>query len=233
MSSRTPSSPSKSLTRHIPIEWEGQDLPDLPETLPIGADIVLRAFVDAIGSGINSMAQEGSAHFQAFKEGKIDEKQFTYRMVSKASEAALKGGTRTGAALVLSEGAKRAIAKRWGEAVVRRFTRYNVLTSVAFGLVDQGTHTYKYYKGELDPKAYKVKTTENAGSTGGAIAGATAGAVLGSVIPGLGTGAGALMGYMMSVLGSIGGANLGRSLGEEWFSEKSPSDDPPRDIPIE
>ena len=225
--------PPVSLTRHIPIEWEGQDLPEIPDQLPIGADILFRACADALSSGLNGMAKAGSEHYDDWRAGKIDEKQFTYRLVRQGSQAALKGGARTGAALVLSEGAKRAIARRWGQAVLRRLTRYNVLTAVAFGLVDQGTHTYKLYTGEMDQTAYKVKSAENAGGTGGAIAGATAGAMLGSVVPGLGTGAGALMGYMMGVLGAIGGANLGRSLGEEWFGPVQTGDEGPKSPPID
>lgn len=222
-----------SLTRFVPIEWAGQDLPEIPEELPIGADILFRACADALSSGLNGMVKEGSEHYDDWRKGKIDEKQFTYRMVRKGSEAALKGGVRTGAALVLSEGAKRVIARRWGEAVMRRFTRYNVFTAVAYGLVDQGTHTYKLYKGEMKPTEYKVKSAENVGGTGGAIAGATAGALAGSLIPGLGTGAGALMGYVMAVIGAMGGANLGRNLGEEWFGEKDDQTPPGRHIDIE
>lgn len=208
--------------REIPIEWKGMDdLPGVPPHLQIPATIAIEACASAVTGGIREMMQAGQDGFTAYREGKIDEAEYTHQVVSKGTTAALKQGARTAAALTLSEGAKQVIARRWGQAVLRRLTRYNVVGAVAFGLIDQGTDTYRLVRGDLPLRDYKIKSVENVGGTGGAISGAAAGAILGSVVPGLGTGMGAMVGYMMGVLGAMGGASLGRSIGEHLFGDEA------------
>lgn len=207
----------------VPIEWEHKsyDAPELPDEiqLPLSADIALRAAAEAFSSLMNGMMKEGIESFHEYKQGKIDQKQYTYRVVKKGTQAAVKGGTRTAAALSLSEGARRLIAKKFGQEVVKRFGKYNVLTSVAFGLVDQGTNTYKLFNGQLPERDYKIKSVENVGGTGGAISGAAAGAVIGSAFPGMGTAFGAMLGYAFAVMGAMSGASLGKTLGEQIFPD--------------
>ncbi|MEM7370932.1 MAG: hypothetical protein AAF587_20120 [Bacteroidota bacterium] len=209
----------------VPIDWEGskQNPPEYPElpSIPISADILLKAVADAFGSGMNGMMKEGIESFQDFRKGKIDEKQYTYRVVYKGTQAAVKGGSRTAAALGLSEGAKRLIVKKFGEEALRRLGKYNFVTSMAFGIIDQGTHTYQYANGQLPARDFKIKSVENVGGTGGAISGAAAGAMIGSAFPGLGTVAGAMLGYAFAVMGAMSGASLGKSLGEQWFPDPS------------
>ncbi len=223
-----------SPSNDIPVEV--LDSPLEPE-LPIAADIGINAAVAAVMSGLNEMMREGGKSIEDFRAGKIDEKQFTYRLVHKATEAATRNGIRTGSALVMSEGAKKVLTKAFGKALVKRLSRYNLITAICFGMVDQGRHTLDLANGKMDTREYKVKSVENVGGTGGAISGATAGAVLGSVVPGLGTAAGGMLGYMMGMLGAMGGGALGRSLGEKWFpgdgNDSGPSSPINRiDIPI-
>jgi hypothetical protein len=232
------------LSTPIFIPIEGQDnppeYPDLP-SIPIGADIMIKACADAIGSTMNGMMREGVESFEEYKAGKIDEKQYTYRVVYKGTQAGVKGGTRTAAALGLSEGVKRLIAKQFGKEALRRLGRINLVTSLAFGVVDQTYHAYDFYQGKLSSVDFKVKSVENAGGTGGAISGAAVGAMLGSAVPGLGTATGAMLGYMMAVIGGMSGASFGKSLGEQWFQDeqdpKTPGDtnskSGPIDIPID
>ncbi|WNJ19965.1 hypothetical protein [Pontibacter sp. G13] len=211
---------------HIPIIWEGMD--DQPDgiEIPIAADIGIRAALEFVISGVNGMLKEGALKYDDFKDGKLDEKQFTYRVVSKGTESAVIGGIRTASALTLSEGAKRAILRVWGPKALLRLTRFNVVTSVAYGVVNQGLHTFHLYNGKLTDQQYKVKSAENIGSTGGAIGGAAAGAMLGSVVPGMGTAMGAVVGMMLAMMGAAGGAALGKEMGEEYFLDKpAPSAD--------
>ncbi len=203
----------------VPIEWEGQDAPDTPE-IPILIEIPISAASAALITGVQAMLQEGSRSMGEWQSGKIDEKQFTYRVVHKASQGALKGGGRTLGALGLSEGIRKAVAHKWGEHIARRLTRYNLLGSVCFGIVDQTGDTFKWVNGKLTLRDYKVKSVENVGGTGGAIGGAALGSMLGSIVPGLGTGTGALIGGMLSMMGAMGGASLGKSIGEEWFPQE-------------
>lgn len=204
----------------LPVEILDTPPPTEPD-LPIMADIGINAAVAAVMSGLNEMMREGGRSMEDWRSGKIDEKQFTYRLIHKSTEAAKRNGIRTGSALVLSEGSKKVLTKLFGKALVKRISRYNLISAICFGLVDQGRHTFELYQGKMDSREYKVKSVENAGGTGGAISGATAGAILGSVVPGLGTAAGGMLGYMMAMLGAMGGGALGRSLGEKWF----PGDD--------
>ncbi len=204
----------------IPIIWEGDPdpgLPNLPPALEIGA----QALSSAIVGGLQGMIREGTDSFEALRTGKIDQKQFTYRIIRKGSESAVKQGSKALAAMSLREGMLYA-AKRIGSKGLLRAARSNSAVAVCFGLVDQAVDTYRYTQGAVDKASYQVRTSENVGSTGGAIGGALAGAALGSVVPGMGT----MMGALMGMLGSASGASLGRSLGEKWFGKKeeNPSD---------
>lgn len=225
---------------HIPIIWDDEPTP-FPE-IPATVDIALQASADALIKCIQMMVQEGMASYEEYQQGKIDGNQFTYRMVHKGSEAALSTGIRTGSALLLTEGARRYIMRRWGSELLRRLGRYNLLSAMAFGMVDQTKHTFKLYQGQIDNRQYKVHTIENVGGTGGAISGAAVGSMMGSIIPGLGTGAGALVGAMLGMMGASAGATFGKSLGEDWFPDPEAKeqeqsdeskDDSGIDIPIE
>lgn len=211
---------SFNMGKSIAIDWEGQNDPpvELPE-IPLALDISLQACTSAFISGMDSMMKEGAKSFDDFRSGKIDEKQYTYRVVSKGTQGAFKSGAKTVTALSLKEGVK-VVSKRFGGEMLKRFARSNAMTAIAYGIVDQGADTIGFYGGTLSEKDYKINTVENVGRTGGAISGAAAGAMLGSVVPGLGTGAGALIGGMMGMLGSMGGAVMGKSLGESWFEEE-------------
>ncbi|MEZ4828080.1 MAG: hypothetical protein R3C61_17620 [Bacteroidia bacterium] len=204
---------SKPLSNVINVRiLDGDELPEIP--IPVSFEIGLNAIASAVLSGINGMAKEGAKSYEEYKAGKIDQTQLTYRVVSKGTETALKGGARTASGLALSEGAKHVLKKRFGEAVLRRFTRHNALTAFAFFVVDQSADTYKLFQGQIQSEQYKVNTLTNLGTTGGSIGGAAAGAVLGSVVPGLGTAVGAMLG---SVLGAMSGSAGGQSLGEIFF----------------
>lgn len=191
------------------------------------ADIGINAAAAAVMSGLREMMREGKSSFEEFRNGKIDEKQFTYRVVYKSTDAAMQNGIRTGSALVLSEASKKTLVKLFGQAIVKRLSKFNVITAVCFGVVDQGRHTIELAQGKMDSRSYKVKSVENVGGTGGAIGGAAAGAILGSAVPGLGTAAGGMLGYTMGMLGAMSGGALGRSLGEKWF----PGDDDDPETP--
>lgn len=205
----------------IPIEWEGQDNPpEAPPLYPPIVEIPISAASAALITGVQAMMQEAGKSFQDWQSGKIDEAQFTYRVVHKGSQGAVKGGVRTAGALGLSQGIRSVVAKKWGEQIAKRLTRYNLLGSICFGIVDQTTDTVKWANGKLTERDYKVKSVENVGSTGGAIGGAAVGSMLGSVVPGLGTGAGALIGGMLSMMGAMSGASIGKSIGEEWFPKE-------------
>ena len=198
----------------IPVIWEGDPdpgLPNVPPALEIGA----QALSSAVIGGLQGMIREGSDSFEALRSGKIDQKQFTYRVIRKGSESAVKQGSKALAAMSLREGMIYA-AKRMGSGSLLRAMRSGSAVAVCFGVVDQAVDTYRYTRGEVDKASYQVRTSENVGSTGGAIGGALAGAAIGSVVPGVGT----MMGAVMGMLGSASGASLGRSLGEKWFGKK-------------
>lgn len=230
---RLPSSSAptaSSQVRYIPIDWEGemQAPPDFPE-IPATIEIPIHAASAAVMSGLNGMMREGVERFEDYRSGKLDDKQYTYRIVSRGSQEAVKSGVRTVTALTLAEGAKRMITRRFGQVLLGRLIRYNVINAVAFGLIDQGSDTFKLYRGELSSEQYKVKSVENAGGTSGAIGGAAAGALLGSVVPGIGTAAG----MMLGMLGAMGGAAVGKSLGQQWFEEQKAGDSPTGEKPPE
>lgn len=213
------SAPNKPIT--IPILWEGESdapvLPELPPALEIGAQAATAALI----GGMNGMMREGAARFQDLQSGKLDQKQFTYRLIRKGTESALTSGTKAAAAIGMKHGVVFA-AKRIGARQVLRFARSNAFTAICYGVVDQTGDTIKYFRGELNVTAYKVQTTENLGGTSGALGGAALGAVVGSVVPGIGTSIGMLLG----MLGAAGGANIGKTLGKKWFGEEkeTPSD---------
>jgi phage tail tape-measure protein len=196
---------------------DGDELPGIP----LGLDIGLQACASAIVSGINSMAKEGGKSLEDYRSGKIDQKQYTYRVIHKGTEGAMKGGARTASGLALSEGAKHFIGKKFGQEVLKRLSRHNALTAVAFFVVDQSADTFKLYTGKIDSAKYKVNTAENLGTTGGAIGGAAAGAMIGSVVPGMGTAFGAMIGGMF---GAMSGAASGKTLGEALFIETTETD---------
>ncbi|MEO0899175.1 MAG: hypothetical protein AAFY71_22375 [Bacteroidota bacterium] len=200
----------------VPIAWEGDDVPETP-ALPSIIEIPIGAASAALITGIQAAMQEGNNSMQEWRDGKINEAQYTNRIVHKGTQGAMKGGIRTAGAIGLSQGLRMAITKKWGEQVLKRLTRFNFLGSVCYGIVDQTSHTIQLFSGNLNQRDYKVKSVENVGSTGGAIGGAALGSVLGSVVPGLGTGTGMLIGGMLSMMGAMGGANVGKQIGEEWF----------------
>ncbi len=206
----------------VPITWEGAEEPELPfpKEWEVPLNIGMNAAISAVMTGFDKMIKEGGKSFEEYQAGKIDSKQFTYRIVHKGTQAAVKGGVRTGAALGLAEGAKQVILRKWGEEVLRKVNRRNLVGALAFAMVDQTGHTYAWYKGQLTLREYKIKSIENIGSTGGAMGGAAAGAMLGSVIPGAGTAMGAMLGYMLASFGAMGGASVGKQLGEDWFPEQ-------------
>lgn len=215
--------PSQSI-RFIPIEWENETpAPPLPE-LPLTVDISLRAFSAGVGDGINGMIREGMEQYGALQKGEMSGGEYAKRLMLRGSREAVRGGVRTAAALTLHEGARRLILSRWGQRGLLRATRFNTLISLAYGVVDQGMHTFQWANGQMDTRQYKVKTTENGGITLGAISGAAAGSVIGSVVPGLGTVAGGVLGMVMSMLGAMSGAEVGKSLGEKWFPEAPKTD---------
>ncbi|MEL6132595.1 MAG: hypothetical protein AAFR59_04435 [Bacteroidota bacterium] len=218
----------------LPVAWEGQDQPPEPQ-IPVIIEIPLNAAVAALSAGINGMMREGGRSLEEFQNGKLNEAQFTYRIIQKGTQEAVKGGVRTAAALTLVEGVKAYVVKKWGQEALKRLMRNNFLGSMAFGLVDQTSHTLSLANGKITYRDYKVKSIENAGSVGGAIGGAAAGAMLGSVVPGLGTTFGAMVGYMFSMFGAMSGGSLGKNLGEEWFPDENKQNESAstRDIPIE
>jgi hypothetical protein len=219
--------PDSSQVFFVPIEWEKFDDAPINPEFPFLADLGINAASAAVMSGLNAMMKEGGESIEAWRNGKINETQFTYRVIHKGTNAAMKNGVRTGSALVLNEGVSRAITRAWGHALLKRLNRYNSITAICFGLVDQTTHTVQWFQGKLDGREFKIKSVENVGSTGGAISGAAAGAMIGSIVPGLGTGSGAVVGYLCATFGAMSGAKAGRSLAEKWF----PGDDDDPDKP--
>lgn len=205
----------------IPIIWEGEDeLPEMP--FPPAMELAFGAATNAILGGMQGMMKEGVDSYPDYSSGKIDQNQYTYRVFVKGTQTAITSGSKTVVALGVKEGAK-VVAKKIGKESIMRFARSNAMTAIAFGLVDQGTDTYKWSQGQMSESDFKIKTSENVGSTSGSIGGAAIGAILGSVVPGLGTGAGAAIGYMAGMLGASGGASLGKSVGEYFFADKQVS----------
>jgi len=115
--------------------------------------------------------------------------------------------------LVIKEGGKQ-IAKKVGKESIKKMAGSNVGTAIAFGVVEQGLHTFKLMKGDLDANEYFGKTAENIGGTGGALAGAFGGAAIGTTIfPIVGSAIGAVVG---SIAGGISGSTVGSRV-KSWF----------------
>lgn len=222
--------PKKAL--YVPIAWEGENDAPQPIPLPPAMDIAISAGSNALLGGINGMIKEVTISYPEYKSGKIDQKQFTYRVMTKGGQTAAKSGGKTVVALSLKEGVK-AMAQKIGSEGFKRFAKSGSMTMIAFGIVDQSADTYKFYKGEITETQYKINTSENIGGTGGAIGGAAVGAMLGSVIPGLGTSVGFILGGVMGMLGQSSGASFGKSLGESIFLEGGTEDDTPSEPPVE
>lgn len=219
--------PSKNLSKQtikvmwVPIAGDGDDSSPFPFPVEweIPVNIGLNAAITAVMTGFDTMVKEGAKSFEEFQEGKLDKMQFTYRMVHKGTQAAVKTGVRTGAGLTLSESTRYLIIKKWGEQAFRRLNKFNLVSALAFACVDQSTHTYNWYKGNLTLRDYKIKSLENIGSTGGVLGGAAVWAMVGSVVPG-GTAFGVLLMYMLGVFGASSGASIGKQIGEEMFPEE-------------
>lgn len=89
---------------------------------------------------------------------------------------------------------------------VKSAGKNNVLTSVAMGVAEQGYHTIRYAKGDIDKSEYAEKTAGTVGGTAGGLGGGAAGAAIGSMIcPGIGTAIG-------GVVGCLGGAAAGSTV---------------------
>jgi phage tail tape-measure protein len=165
------------------------------------ADIGKQAKEAAILSAALGAMREAFSVHSAYKKGEINKKEYSKRVVKSAGKHAAKSAAKTASALMVKEGMK-SVAKASGKTALRRFAGSNVVTTVAFGMVEQASDTIMYASGKIDKKQYKENTLQNAGSTGGALAGAALGASIGSVVPGVGTAIGAAVGGM---IGSIGG----------------------------
>jgi hypothetical protein len=211
--------PSESAVRplHIHIEWEGDPAPPVPPQLPMRFEIALNACTAAVSSGLQGMMKAGEEHYADWQAGSLGTGEYVRRVAERGATEGVRGGARSAIALSMSEIARRQIVRRWGRIAAGRLGRYHVVSSVAYGVVDQGIHTWQLMRGQIDERQYKVSTAENLGATGGAISGAAAGAVIGSAVPGLGTAAGALIGMIASMMGAMSGASLGKSLAEQWF----------------
>ncbi|MEL6191641.1 MAG: glycine zipper domain-containing protein [Bacteroidota bacterium] len=189
---------------------------DVMNKTDLAKGIAVQAFTNAIISGISDMAKEGNLKLDEWEDGKINGSEYVVKVVGKGLKSASFSGSKTVAALSIKEVAK-FVTNRLGKETLKRFARSNTMTAVAFGMVDQGVDTFKYVKGDIGSKQYKVSTLQNLGSAGGAVGGAATGAALGSAVPGLGTVLGAAIGTM---LGSYGGSIMGKSLGEDFFEEE-------------
>ncbi|MEM6767761.1 MAG: glycine zipper domain-containing protein [Bacteroidota bacterium] len=182
--------------------------------------VAIQAVTNAIISGISDMAKEGNLKLDEWEDGKINGSEYVAKVVGKGVKTATYSGSKTAAALSIKEVAK-FVTNKLGKETLKRFARSNTMTAVAFGMVDQGVDTFKYMRGDIGAKQYKVSTLQNVGSAGGAVGGAATGAALGSAVPGLGTVLGAAIGTM---LGSYGGSIMGKSLGEDFFQEEGEGD---------
>lgn len=186
--------------------------PPTPE-VPLGLSIAITGVMD----GITGMIREGVTSFDDYRAGKITDSE----MIDRVYDKGVFNGSRTCAALSVREGAKFA-GSRMGSELLKKLTRSNAMTSVAFGLVDQSIDTYKYKTGGIDERQYKVSTVKNVGTTSGAIGGLAVGTMIGSAIPLVGTMIGGMIGGM---LGGMYGAQGGQNLGEVMFGKDPNQDD--------
>ncbi len=177
------------------------------QEVPMGLSIALTGVID----GITGMIREAVTCFDEYREGKITESDAIDRVYHKG----LFSGSRTCAALSVREGAKMAGAKLGGE-VLKKVTRSNAMTYIAYGLVDQSIDTYRLQSGDIDDRQYKVSTVKNVGTTSGAIGGIALGTMIGSAVPVVGTMIGGMVGGM---LGGMYGAQGGQNLGEVMFGQ--------------
>ena len=174
------------------------------EEIPLGASIAISGVID----GITGMIREGVYGFEDFRSGKITESELIDRVYDKG----VFSGSRTAGALSLREAFKLA-GKKLGNETLKRITRSHAMTSVAFGLVDQGIDTYKYKTGSIDDRQYKVSTVKNVGTTSGSIGGIAVGSMIGSAVPVVGTLVGGMLGGMIGgMYGGQGGQNLGEAI---------------------
>jgi phage tail tape-measure protein len=207
---------TKKRVFEIPVEWAESR----PATLRVSGgipDIAFRAVPTAILSGMEGGAREAMDSYESYQQGKIDGDEYASRIFRSGAGSTLAGGAKAFAAFGLQEGMK-LISDKWGRAVLKRFSRSHAATFVAFGIVDQGLSTYKWYNGEISDSEMKIQSAENAGGAGGAVGGAVIGAAAGSFVPGLGTAFGAIFG---SYIGGYFGAKGAKNLGENWFTDSN------------
>lgn len=168
------------------------------------------AAVAGILNGLRGIAREAEDNFGALKVGEINAGDFTVRIVKTGVKQGLNAGAKAALAVGLKEGV-REVSKRMGWRMLWKFTikHSGAVSSIAYGVVEQGWATVQFATGKRDLKSFTIQTAENFGATGGAISGAATGAALGSVVPGLGTTLGAVLG---AYLGGHGGAWGGKTL---------------------
>ncbi|MEL6589870.1 MAG: hypothetical protein AAFQ68_07320 [Bacteroidota bacterium] len=186
--------------------------------------------VSGVIDGLTGMVREGIVCIEEYREGKISQSEVIDRVYSKG----VLYGSRTTVALSFREGAK-AAATRFGQEWMKRLTRSNAMTSIAYGMVDQSIDTYKWKKGQLSEVQYKVSTVKNIGSTGGAIGGVMIGTMIGSVVPGPGSMLGAMLGGMIGgMYGAEGGKNVGEAVfGPDPEAKDNDKEDPTKYIHID
>ena len=165
-------------------------------------DIGAQAASAALFSTALATVSETVNHYHAYKKGTICAKEYGKRVVKHAGKQAMTSGAKTASALMIKEGIKQT-AKVSGKTALKRVASSNVVTTVVFGIVEQSVDTFSYMNGNIDKKAYKKRSVQNAGSTGGAAAGAALGASIGSIVPGAGTAIGAVIG---GIAGSLSGS---------------------------
>jgi hypothetical protein len=179
-------------------------------------DIAKLAGGAAVIGGALGGVVEAVHSFDQVRDGRIDELEYTRRIAASTATNAGGAAARTGAALLLKEGAKE-MGKRTGYEILKRGAGSNVGTAVAFGLVEQTVDTARLVAGSIDGAEYGRRSCQNVGSTGGALGGVTGGALIGSLIfPGAGTAIGAVFG---GILGGLGGGAAGRGIGKCIWDE--------------
>jgi len=168
------------------------------------ADIGNEALGAAKFGAATSAAFSSYRAISSYKRGDMSGSEALKSVVVESAKGAGKAAAKRGAALAVKEG-----IKTGSKALGKNALKGNVATAVAFGVVEQGIDTFKYFTGDIDGEEYKKRSAGNVGSTGGAIAGASAGAAIGSVVPVVGTVIGAGIG---GFIGSIGGGKLLKSI---------------------
>jgi hypothetical protein len=115
---------------------------------------------------------------------------------------AASSGAKTATALAIRHGLHVAAEKVAVEGL-KGVLKSNAVTTVVFGVVEQGFDTIRLTTGGISPKEYRERTCANVGSTGGAVAGAAVGTAL---LPGVGTVIGGIIG---GLAGQLGGGSAG------------------------